>query len=208
MQYDRFGEAIVIENETIHGISKSEMASFISCNQERYMRIFKKNENRKFFLQINFAAMFLSVYWMFYRKMYLAGIVFLLCSAVFSTAVYSISINSVKNDVIAIREQQNQYAPGELDDIGRYINDRSKLDQMERQLKGKLFSYVFFPYLVFTLCFGLIADCLYRNHVLRRIQYSNGGVSKVALLGALALTVCYNSIMGIIQQIILNTVLA
>ncbi len=70
MQFDRFGERIETEEEKINDIGKIEMASFIEINQERYLNIFKKNENRKFFLHMNWAAMFLSIYWMFYRKMF------------------------------------------------------------------------------------------------------------------------------------------
>jgi len=49
MQIDAFGEIIEIEEEKINGINKNKIAIFIEINQQRYIDIFKKNENNKFF---------------------------------------------------------------------------------------------------------------------------------------------------------------
>lgn len=214
MQFDRFGERIETEEEKINDISKIEMASFIESNQERYISIFKKNENRKFFLHMNWAAMFLSIYWMFYRKMFKIGALFLLCLGIFSTLIFSISLVSLKDDILAIREQKNkatfygnEYTTDEFSDLsGYFIDNQNKLNKMNSDLNSKLFSFIMLPFLVFSVAFGLIGDCLYRNHTLRKIKFSDGGVSKSALLGALGLMLSYNFIMDIVQKIIISIV--
>ncbi|MDD2362183.1 MAG: DUF2628 domain-containing protein [Oscillospiraceae bacterium] len=187
VQYDRFGEIIDTVEEEIRGISKSEMASFIENNQEHYIGIFEKNENRKFFLHMNWAAMFLSIYWMFYRKMFMTGALYLLCSAIFSTLIFSISLVSLKDDISTIREQQNkatfyqsEYTTDEFADLSGYFADnQTKLNQMKNDLYSKLFSFIILPFIVFALVFGLIADCLYRNHILKKIEFSDGGTSNI-----------------------------
>lgn len=214
MQYDRFGEIIETEEEKINDISKSEMASFIESNQDRYIGIFKKNENRKFFLHMNWTAMVLSIYWMFYRKMFMEGVLFLLCLGIFSTLIFSISLVSLKDDILAIREQQEKstfyesgYATDEYSNLsGNFYENQYKLSKMNSNLNSKLFSFIILPFLVFSLVFGLIADCLYRNHLLRKIKFSDGGVSKPALLGALGIMISYNFIMGIVQKVIMGIV--
>ena len=215
MEYNKFGEVVQTEEEKINGISTYEISLFIEKNEERYIRIFKKYENRKFFLHINWAALFLSVYWLFYRKMYKQGVAFLLCLGMFSTLMFSTTLVVLKDDILAIREQQNkvtfygtEYTMDQHTDLsGYYTDDQNQYRQMEADFNKKLFCFAMLPFLVFGLFFGLIADCLYRNHVLRKIGFADGGVSKMAILGALGSMVIYNFIMDIIQKLVINIVL-
>lgn len=209
MQYDRFGEVIEIEDEKINDISINEIGNFIENNRLRYIDIFKKNENKKIFLHMNWAAMFLSIYWMFYRKMYKAGVLFLLCLCIFSTLIFSLSLITLKDDIIAINKQEDK-AMYNQNKYSYYINanfteEQTKLNEMKNDLNNKLISFIVFPSIAFSLLFGLIADCLYRNHMLRKIRYSDGGVSKKAVFGALGLMIGYNFIMDIVQNTIINS---
>jgi len=164
---------------------------------------------------MNWAAMFLTIYWMFYRKMFKAGTLFLLFLCIFSTLIFSISLVALKDDILAIREQQNkatfyasEYSTDDFTDLSGYFTEnQTKLNQMKNAYNGKLFFLIVLPLIAFALVFGLIADCLYRNHLLRKINFSDGGVSKAAILGALGLMISYNSIMNIIQKTILSLVL-
>lgn len=212
MQYDRFGDPIVSEEVGINGFEKIELASFIEKNNARYLEIFRKNEGRKFFLNMNWAAMFLSIYWMFYRKMFLEGFLFLVVVFIFSTTIFSVSITALKDDILAVKEFKNntnfnasEIAANEIKNKSAdYIENLYKYNKMKNSLNLKLFAYIVLPFFIFSLAFGLIADCLYRRYIFRKIKFTTGGVSKIAILAALGLMNVYNAIMSNIQPVIIS----
>lgn len=215
MQYDRFGEIVETEDEKINDISKSEMISFIESNSDRYINIFKKNENRKFFLHMNWTALFFTIYWMFYRRMFKAGVLFLLCLGIFSTLVLSVTLFSLKDDIMAIREQlmkttlaDSGNTSGEFSAFPELLTEnQASLNKMNNDFNRKLYTFILVPFLIFALIFGLSADWFYRDHLLRNIKFSDGGVSKLALFGALGVMLIYNFIMGLVQKFIINMVI-
>lgn len=62
------------ESLKLHGIPLEEWRKRIEKNADRYLNIFRKNENKPFFFHFNLAASFFDLYWFFYRGMYLYGI--------------------------------------------------------------------------------------------------------------------------------------
>lgn len=212
MQYDRFGDAITTEDLKISDIEKSELASFIENNNERYLEIFKKNEDKKYFLHMNWAAMFLSIYWMFYRRMFKEGAMFMLAMFIFSCVIFSVGITAMKDDIFAISDLEkstmsfsSQNVTENFTDIsGEFFKNNTMLNKMKSELNTKLFLYIVLPFIIFSLIFGLIADCLYRNYIFKNIKHSDGGVSKGAILGALGLMVIYNFSTDIVQKIIIK----
>lgn len=62
--------------------------------------------------------------------------------------------------------------------------------------------------LILGLMFGSIADWIYREHGFRKIDDQKaGGVSKAAILGALALMIVSNSITNVINDIVIKTII-
>ena len=80
------------EEDTINGVPISDISLFVDKNSSRYVDIFAKNKGKKIFLNMNWAAMFFNVYWMFYRKMYKYAIIFLIVS----TYIYIVANKSLK----------------------------------------------------------------------------------------------------------------
>lgn len=80
-------EPIVIHKDThdkpIEGIPSEDWEKFIDHHAFKYMRIFREQEGKGFFLSFNFGALFFSYYWMFYRKMYKQAIITALLSMVY-----------------------------------------------------------------------------------------------------------------------------
>ena len=102
---NKYGEDVTEEIESVGGFSKQEIEEFVYNNRARYYAVFKKNENKRFFLHFNWAALLLSVYWMFYRKMYVEGIVFMLVSTLLSACLLTVSGYAVAAAKVPIQEQ-------------------------------------------------------------------------------------------------------
>ena len=58
------------EDYILDGMGQTDLEDFIDKNSKRYIDVYKKNQGKKMFLNINWAAMFFGVNWMLYRKMY------------------------------------------------------------------------------------------------------------------------------------------
>ena len=211
-QYDRFGERLETEEEFLCGHSQSELIIFVEKNGGRYYEIFKKNKSKKAFFHINWAAMFLSVYWMFYRKMYKEGILFLVFIQILSALLATTALFATHEEILALKKQREdfsvvlsemiQISPA---DSALITEKRSELKQQENRVFGKAAAIILISSLVVMVFFGLYADCLYRNYVFRKIRFSDaGGTSWIAVLGALGLILLSNMVGNSINSIIIN----
>ena len=63
------------EEKMLEGIEIERWKQFINKNPDNYIKVFKKNEGKRFFVDFNIAAYFFSVAWMLYRKMYLEALI-------------------------------------------------------------------------------------------------------------------------------------
>ena len=194
---DAFGEPID-GIDTINGIPVTDYSTFIGGNSSRYIALFRKNEKKKWFLSMNWAAFFLSVYWMFYRKMYLQGLIFLLVSMVLSSCLMA---------GLALRFSDEIKALSDSSDTQMWDENYAETVKQADDLKAKIVFYSLAVSIAFGFLFGAFADCLYRNQVLRKIRYSDGGTSKWSILGALVLVWISNQIGTLINAAIIQAVL-
>jgi len=213
-EYNRFGEPVSSSDETINGQSKVDVLNFIGNNNGRYYEIFHKNSGRKFFLSMNWAAFFLSVYWLFYRKMYLAGILFILISSILGSLISYTAISVFKGQILDISNSYTGYAAvyedttDDFEDLSEVALRIYELDMQLRVLETKIMFWGFLPLIILGIFFGLIADCLYRNHVFRKIEEQGaGGVSKGAVVGALALMILANTITEVINSAVIGSII-
>lgn len=201
------------KDDMINGIKKSDLHLFIDKNSSRYVDVFSANENKKIFLNMNFAALFFNFYWMFYRKMYKIAFVFLavyiLFAAVTSAAV-SFAIKPDVDEANEIIEPYSEYYENPQNFYGDYYDgsiDITELRQAENDyniklssIKRKAIVYFLIPSIIFSVSFGLLADWIYRGFIWRNIETSSGGTSGWSLaVGVATYMVC--------NQVIINPII-
>lgn len=201
------------KDDMINGIKKSDLHLFIDKNSSRYVDVFSANENKKMFLNMNFAALFFNFYWLFYRKMYKIAFIFLavyiLFAAVTSAAV-SFAIKPDVDEANEIIEPYSEYYENPQNFYGDYYDgsiDITELRQAENDYNIKLSSikrktvvYFLIPSIIFSVSFGLLADWIYRGFVWRNIETSSGGTSGWSLaVGVATYMVC--------NQVIINPII-
>ncbi|MBE6788439.1 MAG: DUF2628 domain-containing protein [Ruminococcaceae bacterium] len=186
--------------KTINGIPVSRMHKLIEKNSDRYVGIFEKNEDKKVFANLNFAAMFFSIYWFFYRKMYLYGIIFLIAATALSfvsevvvTAFFADDLASIAQEYTELEEKLKS---GEISDQEVILPSKVKYNAYESKMKSlqlkteavmaKVGLISFVVTFIIRLVPGLFADCIYRHHLLTNGEKAGGGVSKKAVLIVIA----------------------
>ena len=224
------------EEALVNGIEKSKWCAYIEKNTDRYMEIFKKNEQKKFFAFPNICAMLFGLYWLFYRKMFKEGAVFVAFNFILSLVLSVILLFAYQGELkanVKIIDDFNAYAqtldPAELNgskysvtaestegstetaENDAYIHSTVYSEKYAEALKAQAkiqniatakSVWGFFFNLLISIIFGLFADSIYRNHILREIKYSAGGVSVPAIFGALVITLIVNAVSNPISQLL------
>lgn len=177
----------VRQDETIDGVPVVDVARFVMLNTARYIPIFKRisKKNR---ISWNWGAFLFPEGWLFYRKCYKPGVLFLMISI--AAAVLLIPTQVFANNVIppdAYTSEQMWTA------VFSKINEFTPFMQVTL-----LFSFIFS--LGCRIICGLFGDYLYRTHAItsiKRLQgqsdYSEllpraGGVSLMMLLIVFAIS--------------------
>ncbi len=186
------------EGAMLEGIEKSEWHLFIDKNASRYVEVFSENKGKRIFFHMNWAAMFFSFYWMFYRKMYKYACLFLLVSTVLSIALAALGAAIIRPDMLKVEqlmEPYMEYVENNDDLYDDIINGVIDIDEArttineynaaKRSIMGRYAFIVLVPAMLFSVLFGLLADCIYRRYILKNIRYKNGGTSGWALVGGL-----------------------
>lgn len=226
------------EEELINGIEKSKWCAYIEKNTERYVPVFEKNQNKKHFLFPNIAAMFFGFYWLFYRKMYKEGFIYIACNFILSILLSVLLLFSYQGELkeqIKIIDDYNAYVetmePNKIYDFydgaafetsrtGKEDNEENsdfysteysekygkalKAQKKVQEIATAISLWGYFFSLLISAAFGLFADSIYRNHIIRNLNYSDGGVSIPAIFGALAITFLVNAISNPLSEILTN----
>ncbi len=199
----------------IKGLAKCEWDKYIGKNADRYMGIFEKNEGKKAFFSLNFAALLFSFNWMFYRKMYKYALIYLLITVLFTFAVYGAVYGIYKNDIVLYEKLDAQYAifraeeqeeseftynsKGEITgikiDYPDFIDEYNAVVERLSFLPAFLIWFLPFAMQIFL---SLLADCTYRAHVyekLRAKQQDSGGTSVGMVFASMAINAAVNIIL-------------
>lgn len=109
------------EDEEIDGERVGDLAAFVQTGAARYLQKFKRfSEGKK--LSFNWAAFFFTPYWFFYRKLYKAGIFFLLLFAVVPLLTINLS-QQVYNAVMPFYEMINSETPPSEEEATRILTE-------------------------------------------------------------------------------------
>lgn len=187
---------IRLKQETVNDYGIKQLQYFIGPKSERYINVFKKNQDKKYFLHMNWAAFFFNIYWAFYRKMYAVGITFLLIALLVNYTIISMGAGTVRQQYDSLITEAMVSVGAEIE-CGKNaseiaLNDLSPQTQLAI-LINLLPSFTVYGIIlwvasiVLQIGFALIADCLYRNYVFKRINYSDGGVSVGATIASMLL---------------------
>ncbi len=192
------------EEDTIDGANVSELSLFIGQNSSRYVEIFAKNKGKKIFFNMNWSAFFFNIYWMFYRKMYKYGIIFLIVSMMFSIALTSIVCAAYKphlDEPLKFIEPYQDYIDYANENGGGYTGSPSgyseAIDEYKAamsMIRAEMTFWIMFPSLCMSLAFGLLADCIYRRYVMKNYRYKEGGVSGWSLAGGIIVYLFFSNV--------------
>lgn len=210
------------EEAKIEGIAVSEWHLFIDKNASRYVEIFSENKGKRIFFHMNWAAMFFSFYWLFYRKMYRYACLFLLVSTVLSIALAALGAAIIRPDMLKVEqlmEPYMEYVENNDDLYNDVINGVIDIDEVratikeynaaKRSIMGRYVFVVLVPAMLVRVLFGLLADCIYRRHILKTIPYKNGGTSGWALVGGLIIYSLLNQLIAVpLVELIVSAILS
>ena len=228
------------EDALLNDIEKSKWCAYIEKKTERYMPIFEKNKDKKFFASPNIAAMLCGVFWLFYRKMYIEGLIYTAINFVLSLILSVLLLFSYQPELktnVAIIEDFNAYIETLDADTknliynftiqssnGNYEVIDSNLDSLPegyiekyqaaivaqnniKAVSSYLTAYGFFFTMIFSIVFGIFADCIYRNHIIKNRKYSFGGVSVPSIFVVLLMNVILNYVSGFISEILTKIII-
>lgn len=180
----------------IDGVGQAELENFIEKNSARYISVFKKNNGKKFFLSINWAAFFFAVSWLLYRKMYKYAIVAFLSSTLLtillSVAFYIPHLNEISQlneSIVAVdnylegggktiltNSDGSTYSP---DVVIKGFEAEKKVIEIENSVATK--TLIIIP--IYCVFFGLFGDSLYKRYVFKNIKSKEGGASIISFIG-------------------------
>ena len=171
-------------NDMLNGINKSDLHLFIDKNSSRYVDIYAKNENKKYFINWNWAAFFFGANWLSFRKMYKNAAIYLLISNLLSACIIIIALSAYKDQLV------NSYFYNDIsNDIDLdYTNTYTVTYEEEPTSTDKILSNISRNVILWTILIilgtriflALFADCIYRNHILKQINSSLTGRSYLA----------------------------
>lgn len=218
----------VDSNETINGMSVTDLSLKINKNSARYLKIFRKNQDKKVFIHFNWKAMLFGAYWFFYRNMKGYGLLWLLMSMIVAVTsmtttvvIFSEDIQQVQAEIEAVR---NEGYP-DADEIDWNGNNRAKeayqntlivLEQStvtdlvppvpaelaaeQKRLLTQAEWCIILPQLLYTVLVGLFADCLYRRYLLN--PHTHGNTYKGLVFAAMPLVGVCNILSALIAILI------
>lgn len=185
------------ENDgVLEGIGHSDWRDFIEKNTDYYMPIYQKNEGKKIFASMNWAAFFFGNNWLFYRKMYKVAMVcyaltFVLIAvfALLFSVPYSAEIQALQEPISAYEEYIDRggdkvlYTPSgdavtpEIVEEYYRAQDRLMSIQLDICLYSILAVFVLQPFVM-----GLFGNAIYKAHIKKRILEPNAGGASIASL--------------------------
>ena len=183
------------DEQIICGIENSELKSYIGKKSNYYIEKFSKKKG-KWFIQLNFAALFFGPIWFFYRKMYkFAMIYFAVFVVAFSLLNTVIPIlfksdvdeyflaESVYLDYIDSGAETHCEIDGKFTTVPTFRAIRNDLTNAQNRIRLINF-LISAPSLIINILFRLFANSFYKNHIISNIEVNNGGVSIKNAIGA------------------------
>lgn len=206
-----------VEKQIIDGIDNTELRSFIGENADYYTEKFAKKKS-KWFVQLNFAALFFGPTWFFYRKMdkiAMAYVAILILSSSLLTLVVPTVFNEDVKRYHAAYEAYIDY----IDSGGEKYLDTDHLDYVvlikhptyerlcdELEEAEKRISFIEFlinaPVFVINILIRFFANAIYKYHISLNIHRNRRGVSmKNAVIGYVLMYIAMTIVSLLLNQI-------
>ena len=173
---------VVADDVILDGYGVEEWRRYIGKNADRYVDIYKKHEGKKLFFHINWAAFFLGMNWMLYRKMYKAALFACVIVSLLSVLVSGIVMLPRAEEIKQLRDDRDAYHRHlDAHDTISFADEvvirgraaEKELAQMD--LQNSLIEIGVVG--AFCVVNGLTADALYKAHVKKNILTKDGGTS-------------------------------
>ena len=195
--WKQFEGVAIQEDAVIDGINKSDWEAFVGKKAERYVRIFAKNNGKKWFVHFNWAAALLGFSWMFYRKMYKFAIIgyaaLFLITALLSLLLmlpYREEIKELQNTIAAYESYMDYGGETILTDANgelyspQIVKDHTKAEKAIREIDNSITKKMLLVQILPTLVMGLFGDALYKQYARQHItEPKKGGASIGAWFG-------------------------
>lgn len=204
-----------LDEQIIDGIENSELKSYIGKNSDYYLEKFAKPK-KKWFLQLNFAALLFGPTWFFYRKMNKIAIIYAAILILLSSLLTLVLPTVFKADVEGYYTAKQSYTdyhnsgkethvfkdpPYSTVLIGKHPDYQKIYDDLDdAQNKIRLIEFfITAPVFIINILFRLFANSIYRNHIPLNIHCNNNGVSMKNAIGGLVLV---NLVMFVISLLL------
>ncbi len=197
------------KEERLMGLPVNDIAAFVEKNQSRYMHIFKTHEGKKRFRGWNWAAALVPAPWMFYRKMYRQGVVYLVISNAISIVLSILILLCFSGTLSEMKQASLDYTEWDKvatelryeNPLGQYKTNPEYIEATENLNAAKdivtkaattvllVTGITSFAVSIVTLMItGLYGDCIYYHHVRKNATHiRDGGTSVGGMIGALIL---------------------
>lgn len=168
----------VDEKEQIGENTAGDLALYVQAGSRRYLKKFKGFESGKK-LSFNFAAFFFAPYWFFYRKLYKAGIFFMVLFATASMMLSGVASDALETANFYINEvysaDTENATEQELAELQKEFDKKS--EEMMQKLKKPML-ILFSVNAVIRLICALSADRLYYKKILADMKLISENVAE------------------------------
>ncbi|MBO5746965.1 MAG: DUF2628 domain-containing protein [Clostridia bacterium] len=206
--------------ERIDGMPISDVTVFVEKNIEHYIPAFKKNAGKKRFIGWNWSAALFPTYWLFYRKMFRIGALFLVAINVISLLLSIILAFCFSPTHIAKAEAKTNYTyweqkvneyrrndpahanyenPEYAEISDKMWDEMHKYEEAEAKLRTVDLVQSIVLYLGSFLIMGLYGDSIYFDYVKRHVSSpSKGGTSFSEMMGAIIISNIITFLVGLL----------
>lgn len=203
------GVKLELDNELEEGVSYSEARTFIDKNPDRFISVFQKNKGKKWFVSLNLPALFLTPFWILYRKMYKNFALYIggsFVSVIISMLIVYLCTFSMRNEIAdLLLYLMEQLDTVDINSIDIYslagtdlLRDLYKYNNMVEQLTVIYLLWIYVAGVLYNVAFSLISDCLYRGFVVNGVKCrKDGGVSWTGVMIYIAASFVCNLILKI-----------
>ncbi len=212
--WTKLGDDAQQQGYIIDGIGQTEWEEYIDKNAKRYVDVYKKNNGKKWFLHINWAAMVFGLNWVLYRKMYKVAVIGFIVTSLITVALsvlfllpHTEEMKILNQDIAPYKEyiegggqtimHDADGAPYSPEIVQKGAMAENKLAKIEA--KAKLKSFIIVPFT--CLFWGLFGDAIYKKHVIKNIKNKNGGAS----IGAV---ICGRMLLSLVEWLIMGTLVS
>ncbi len=162
--------------DKIGNLTAKEYGSFVQKKTEKYIPEFMKMEKSNKKLSVNLAPLFFPRLWLFYRKMYLLGLLLVIIPAIILSFTHSDNVKVYKNSLSVIKEFKDKVDAKEIT-ASNYAGEYKKmLAKMPEPSKGMKYSNRFIN--ISSIILAFFGNYIYKLSIQKKLKYLKNKYSK------------------------------